>query len=174
MSVTIGNDTITMGDGTQRKSFGRARIVDQKSNGVPAGSSVAGTQTRSLNTILFNDIGLLNPSDGKFTLQPGTYLIEASAPAYNVGNHKAYIAIDQAPYDPIAGLVGSAEYSYNTGNASQTSSVIRGRVTVSVATTFVLRHYTYQVSNTNGLGVSSPSGTSWPEIFASVYIEKEK
>jgi hypothetical protein len=174
MTIIISPDTVTMADGTSRKSFGRARIVDQKEANTPGGASVAGTQTRSLNTILFNDIGVLNPSDGRFTLQPGTYIIEARAPAYNVGNHKAYIAVDQSPYDPVAGLMGTAEYSYNSNNASQTSSIIRGRIAVAVATTFVVRHYTQTALGVNGLGVSSPAGVSWPEIYTTVDIEKEK
>ena len=178
MTTKISGSTgITMPDGTTSASVGRARIVDQKASGTSAGtSSAATTQTRSLNTIILNDIGMTNPADGQFVLQPGTYLIEAEAPALNSGNHKAFIATTAAqtvPADPS--LVGTSAYSYDSAStASLTMSKIKGRITVATATAFCLRHYTSTSQATSGLGAATGLGASFPEVYSTVDITKEK
>lgn len=171
-----GTSGFTAPDGSVRSSFGRTKIQDQQNPGVLGGASIAGTQTRNLNTMPVNDLGV-TLSGNAFTLQPGTYWSTASCPAFNVGVHAAWIATAAAPTVPAdPSLFGGGEYSYSTGAAPTTVSNTRisGRLVVTTATSYVLRHYTQLAVASQGLGTAANIGAPFNEVYAVVLIEKEK
>lgn len=150
-----------------------AYLSDQKASGTQGGSSVAGTQTRTLNTIV-DSTGIVGSlSSNQFTLPAGTYKIDASCPAYYVARHRARI---RNITDGTTALLGTSEYalSNGTGNndAPQTRSFISGEIVITSSKTFELQHYTQNSTATTGLGAASSSGEN--EVYATVTITKIK
>lgn len=122
---------------------------------------------RDLNTEVDPD-GLVALSSGAFTLQAGTYLIEASAPAFAVNNHR--IRLRNTTDSTDAG-VGTSEYA-DQSNLVQTRSELKCKVTIAGAKTFELQHICLTTKSVNGLGnVGSFSGYA-DEVFATVKITK--
>ncbi len=82
----------------------------------------------------------LNTTTSVFTLQPGTYLIRASAPAFRVNNHQIRLA-------SVAGTVytevgrGSWEWTDAVStSATESRSTLSVYLTVAAATDYVLQH----------------------------------
>ncbi len=119
---------------------------------------------------------VFNPNNQTFTLNSGTYIIQASAPAYSVGTHRIVLRNQQ---DEKIVLFGTSEFSavvspaLLTGN--QSVSNLYGTLTVpsNMSQTFRLEHWV-STPNTNSksLGVSLSSGSGAPNIYARVIIEK--
>lgn len=139
---------------------------DQKTPGTAGGSSISGTQTRILNTILTNSITGASLSTNQITLPQGSYHIEASATCFKVDQHKAllYNATDASNV-----LIGTSENSSNS-DATGTRSFVSGDFTINSSKDIELRHYTNSTIATSGLGVSSGSGLT--EVYADIKIWK--
>lgn len=137
-------------------------VRDQKSTATAGGSSVAGTQTRTLNTVVTNTITGASLAANEVTLPAGTYRVFASAPAYQIGRHRIRL---YNVTDAANSLLGTSEIS-NTSTAVQTRSIIEGGNLVLAATKNIsLRHHTAAVLDTFGLGVDATDG------LAEVYSE---
>jgi hypothetical protein len=144
------------------------KLSDVKATTVNGGPSVAGTQTRTLNTEDSDTGGNCTLSSNQFTLAAGTYQIKASAPAYAVGVHKALLYNTTDAAIEIIGVNAIANVASSVGNRSALS----GQFIIASAKTFELRHYTAAVKAGNGLGVATSDGTS--EIYAIVELWKVK
>jgi len=158
MPVAVG----TGGGGTP-SSF--ARIVDKKAATVAGGSSIAGTQSRALNTIQYDDdnIATLDGNDVSFTLQAGTYVIDYSAPGNRVGAHNVLL------YDLTEGqFVNTGTTNYSLDNASNTSFG-NYSVTLTEPHSYKVSHYTEEARASSGLGNLNPVNDG---IFATVDIQK--
>lgn len=154
-----------------------------------AGGSIVGNDfnTRNLNTTVFTSS---NPSNanvtlggsGQLTFKPGTYLIEASAPAFNVKRHQLFLR----KADNIIALTGTCEYARNNDNdlgvgTDQTRSFIKGILIVPSGQNVIykLDHY-FQATNFIGptsLGVefSQSPTTVWNnirQVFTTIMIQK--
>ncbi|WP_027864256.1 hypothetical protein [Massilia alkalitolerans] len=143
-----------------------AKFSDRKSSGVSGGTNVTGEQTRTLNTTDYNTAGV-TLSGNQVTIQPGTYEIQGRAPAHAVGYHRAslYNVTDGTP-----ALVGSSEYASPAGGV-QSSSAFMGRIVLTTAKTFSVRHYTGQATTSTGLGNAvSVSGVN--ETYTELNITK--
>ena len=109
--MSITNSGVTGGG----KFASYAILVDQKTSGTNGGSFTSGDwRTRDLNTEIADPDGIVSISSNQFTLQAGSYLIKAHAPAYKVGRHQI------ALYDITASNyveTGSSEYVDPTVNA---------------------------------------------------------
>jgi len=143
-------------------------IKDIKATGVNGGTAAATTfNIRTLND-LSGDTSFVSLSANSFTLNPGTYDIQASAPAYNCDTHQAVI---RNTSDSTHDLIGSSMFSSN-GRFVQNNSVISGRITIASSKTFQLWHYTQSVQTSSGLGAvgGSPSGLS--EVYSQIKITK--
>ena len=128
-----------------------AVIGDQKGTNTAGGSSTSGAfYTRDLNTEFVDDDNIVTLSGNQFTLQAGTYLIKASAPAYKASRHQILIwnATDST------GQVGTSEYA-GSGESVQTRSHAIGRFTIGAAKAFEIRHRVGNSLATYGLGVES-------------------
>ena len=159
---------------TRTGGFGRfdsyAIIADQKSDTTVGGVFSSGDwRTRDLNTELYDPDGIVSISSNQFTLQAGTYLIEAQAPAHNINRHQ--IKLYQTSGTPADIAFGTNEFA-SLSYAGTTSSFLNARVTISSATTYEIRHRCQSVaSTTNGFGIAMSFGNV--EIYTVVKIFKE-
>ena len=148
-----------------------ARVCDRKSAGSHGGSFASGDwRTRELNTEDFDPDGIVTLSSNQFTLQAGSYFINAMAPAQSVVNHQLRL---RNITDSNNALFGFAAYaSQSSGNATDDNdyAFLKGRITLSGAKTFELQHRCN--TTRNGAGFGQPS-TFGEETYASVEIYKE-
>lgn len=145
-----------------------ATVVDQKSSGTNGGTATSGSwQTRDLNTTGGDFDKFATLSSNQITLDPGKYLIQAKAPAFQVGGHKAKL------YDITNAAdvqIGSAENSGGSA-ATGTSSEIYAVVSITSATTYEIQHRVASTVATSGFGGTDPSLAA-VEIFTTVTITK--
>ena len=165
-------------DGSGALSFAKAGlfssyaiIADQKSQGTDGGASTGGTwHTRDLNTELADPDGIVSISSNQFTLQAGSYFIEARAPSYQPTRHRLKLYQTSGSAADVA--FGTNEYSHYGSSASaiQTTAFLSCRITISTATTYEIRHYIQTTKAGNGLGVAVSQGV---ELYCLVKIFKE-
>ena len=158
---------------TKTGGFGKfasyAIIADQKATDTPGGSSSTGTfNTRDLNTELADPDGIVTISSNQFTLQAGSYLIRASAPAYKAARHQ--ILINNVTDSAVA-AVGQPEYC-GGGESVGNRAFAAGRVTITGAKAFDIRHRVGYAEATYGLGVEANYDLQ-PNIYTIVEIFKE-
>lgn len=142
---------------------------EQPSGTVGGNNSAAGNNTRTLNTLdnPFN-VTWVSLSGNEFTLDPGIYNIEASAPAYKVSTHKLSVMNDTTS---LLEIIGSSAFN-DIVTEAVTRSEAAGTLTVTVQTPYSLTHYTTAASGgTQGLGV--PTTISLVnEVYAMIKITK--
>ena len=154
---------------TSGKFASYAIIADQKATNATGGASSTGSfNTRDLNTELADPDGIVSISSNQFTLQAGSYLIKASAPAFKAQRHQIIL---QNITDSSVSIVGSCEYNDNSAQV-QTRSFLTGRVTISAAKVFEIRHRIDNAESTFGLGVECNFDTL-ASIYTIVEIFKE-
>lgn len=139
-------------------------------SGTSAGASVGGTwNIRTLDTVQFSNQSYAWSSlaSSVITLQPGTYLIETSAPVFDSNRH---ITRFWNITDSVAALTGTAEYCEKT-DEMQTRSFLSGVITVDSVKTFRLEHWIETSTGTFGLGVNNGFTTN---AYALVKIIKLK
>ena len=145
-----------------------AIIADQKPTNTDGGTFTAGSwQTRELNTELTDPDSIVSIATNQFTLSAGSYLIKASAPAYQVGSHqiRLYNVTDTA-----VAIVGAHAFS-GSGIDVQTRSELSGRITITDTKVFELQHSCGSTRVTVGFGIGSNLGE--PLLYATVEIYKE-
>lgn len=143
-----------------------AYLKDVKPSGTAGGTFTAGSwQTRTLNTVE-GDSSIVSLSGNQFVLGPGRYEIEASAPAFNVSQHKTRI---RNITNVSTSSVGSSEQS-PPSSYTQTLSLLKTVITLTSSKVFELQHYCGSTSATLGFGVATNSGES--EIYSQISIKK--
>lgn len=144
-----------------------AKFSDRKTASTSAGDSIAGTQTRTLNTAEYNTIAGASMSGNQITLPAGTYEVSGRVPGYAVNGHKAffYNVSDGAP-----AIVGSSASSPNP-SGTQTDSVFDGRITITATKVFSIRHYTETAALGSALGRAA-NGSGQHEVFAEITLTK--
>ena len=162
-----GNLTLVPG-----KFASYAVICDAKSGSSDGGGLTNGAwRTRDLNTEISDVDNIVSISSNQFTLQAGTYLIEAHAPACQCGGHqiRMYNATDTATVQ-----MGSAEFA-RAGAHSQTESFVSARVTITGAKAFEIQHRVSVTRADYGAGVGVSGGLNWGEgtVYCIVRIYKE-
>lgn len=132
-------------------------VRDEKTSGTNAGASIFGTQQRTLNTVVINTISGASLSSNNVTLPAGTYLVEASTPAFNANAHQASLVnvTDSITY------TGTSETASSSGGCA-TKSFIDTYFTITSAKVFKINHFTTTV-NATGLGPNTSSGL--PEVY---------
>jgi len=142
-----------------------AYLSDVKTAGTSGGTFTSGAwRTRDLNTTSGNT-SFLTLTSNQFVLQPGTYNIHSSSPAYNIGRHQAKLKNITASSDAI---IGSSAYT----GAGVTLSIIQGQIVLIIPTTYEIQHQS-EGTLSGGLGVSSGGGfTVANEVYTQVKIEK--
>jgi hypothetical protein len=142
-------------------------VRDEKASNNHAGTFTGGSFVkRDLNTTLTNEISGASISSSVITLPAGTYFIFASAPGFNVYNHKLKL---RNTTDSSDTLIGTSEYA-EAGTYNSTKSFVIGRFTISAEKTFELQHRCNQTQSNSGLG--HLTNFSVVEVYADVQIWK--
>lgn len=147
-----------------------ALISDTKAAGSDAGTFTAGTDvTRTLNTVDYDPDNIVSLSSNQFTLQAGTYRIQARAPVHDVDFHAAWLYnVTDAATPP--GGEGSSVYTASPYNGSG-DSYIDCVVTIASAKAFEIRHRCTTTKTINGLGAAA--SITWQQVkFCCVKIKK--
>lgn len=154
-----------LGDAQNRWIF-----AEQLSTGTNAGTFANNSfKTRLLNTVHYNSGSdcTLNTSTGEITLAPGTWYVEASAPAYRVSHHRSAL---YNVTDAVFVCYGTSEYSRGTIEASQSRSQLSCVFNVvGSSKVFALQHRCDITRAQDGLGVSSGIALV-PEIYTTIVL----
>ena len=154
---------------TAGKFASYAIICDQKAYDADGGTFTASTvTTRDLNTEISDADGIVSIAGNEFTLQAGTYFIKASAPAFFVQRHVAWLHNET---DGAVVQYGTAEYA-EAVNGCTTRSFVSARTTISGAKDFRIKHRCESTKSSNGLGVKNNYSAS-NSIYTVVEIFKE-
>ena len=144
-----------------------AIICDQKAQNTQGGTATNGAhRTRDLNTEIADPDGIVSISSNQFTLQAGSYLIEARAPGYDCHGHQTRL------YNATTSTTiqnGTTGYSNAAGNVLS-YSVVLARVVITGATAFEIQHRVATTKADTGFGVAFNVAQ---EIYTTVKIYKE-
>lgn len=147
-----------------------AYLRDEKASGSNGGSAASASwNTRVLNTEVFDSDGIVALASNQFTLQAGTYFVEASAPALFTG--KSRLRIRNITDSSTVGL-GPATYGDTGAITSSAYATVRSRIVIAGTKTFELQHY---ITNGAGFGVDlgTPTSTGEIEVYGEVMIWRE-
>jgi hypothetical protein len=145
----------------QTQSF--ALITDGKTSGTDGGTFTTGAvRTRDLLGIDFDPDSIVTLGSSQFTLQAGTYLIDWSAPAFNVGAHQSIL---WNVTDSTIARFGSTELSTNTASRSIGKTLL----TITSAKVFEIRHECAITNADDGFGSAGSFNT---EVYTMVNIAK--
>lgn len=169
--LTVTNNTVTQGtiDALKGITVPILHVQDQKTSGTNGGTFDSGAwRTRVLNTELTNTITGASLASDQITLPPGTYKINASAPAYDITYHQAILYDTTGLVDLIG---GTSEYARaDAGGENQTRSFVNGIFILSIESVLELRHRS-NASSGSGFGLGTIFTTDH-ETFTDVFIEK--
>ena len=142
-------------------------VRDEKSSGTAGGSATAGSfQTRTLNTVMTNEISGASLASNQITLPSGTYYINGWCSAFQCQEHKAKLRNVTDSSDTV---LGTSEFSASSYEGFTTSKII-GRFTISAQKVFELQHRVGATKTTNGFGI--PSSFTVTEVYGDVQIWK--
>ena len=141
-------------------------VQDQKSAAEGGTFNSGDWRTRTLNTILTNEITGASLSSNQITLPSGTYYIHAFAPGYRVDRHQLRLF---NLTDSSVVFYGSAEYNLAASLVSTRSSIF-GRFTIAAQKVFEIQHRAETTQNTFGFGVSPDSGFGQNGRYAEAQI----
>ena len=167
---TLRVDTILGESGAERRGLMTYAIIcDQKAQNTDGGTFTAGAwQKRNLNTTIADPDSIVTIANDQFTLQAGSYFIEARSPAYGVDSHRIrlYNATDSSEVQ-----LGPSSYSREaTSDLGYDDAHLFARVTITSATAFEIQHRSMTDRSNNGFGVPTNFGA---EIYTTVKIFKE-
>lgn len=140
-------------------------------SGTLSGTFTSGSyQTRPINS-RSGDLSFSTLSANQFTLDSGTYQIEAEVPAYACELHKAKL---RNITDAVDTILGSSAYSTLDGGGflgtDQTHSKIYGQFSINSIKTFEIQHRCSVTRANNGFGVTNTFGDD--ELWTQVKITK--
>lgn len=144
------------------------QVQDQKTTGTHGGTSSAGMNDRTLNTLLINDISGASLASNLITLPAGTYDIFAES-AYNPGEaNDIGLVMVRSSADVIL-LKGLAE-TKRAGEYAAHNGIARGRVVLAAPTDIKITCYCTYGFNSVGLGEAA--GVAPHEIYTNITITK--
>lgn len=141
-------------------------VRDEKPNDTYGGSSAVGWQARTLNTVKVNTISGASLSANRVTLPAGTYLAEATVPAYKVNAFKSRI---RNITDGTDLAIGSSEICSSEFVVSAASTIME-YFTISATKIIELQMYGQTASSTAGFGYANNAGTI--EVFSMLKLSK--
>lgn len=142
-------------------------VADEKAAATAGGTATSGAwQTRTLNTVNLNTITGASLASNQITLPAGTYVIRASAPAYDVNRHQARL---YNATDAVVAIDGTSEYA-NSSYGGANRSFVTGQVSIAASKAFRLEHRVNTTVSGNGFGVESNLGST--ETYSTIEITK--
>jgi hypothetical protein len=140
-------------------------VEDEKTANTAGGTFTSGAwRTRDLNTVRVNRVTGASLSSNQITLPAGTYRIFASAPAFNVTQHKLRL---YNVTSSVKILDGTSERSVSN---TTTRSIIIGEFTITVQSALIIEHRCASSLTIDGFGIVS--NFSEPEIYTQVLIQR--
>jgi hypothetical protein len=147
-----------------------AYLKDIKADNTSGGTFTSGAwQTRTLNT-LEGDSSFVTLSSNQFTLAPGTYDLEWTAPACRVTGHLTRIFNTSGSTPTILGKHNYAPAGVDEHNNSEGM----GRLTFTTQQTFELQHYCLVTQASYGFGQNVSFSISNSNQFSNIKITKVK
>ena len=143
-------------------------VRDEKASGTSGGSNIAGSQVRTLNTVVTNTITGASLATDRVTLPAGKYRVWARAPAYAAGFSRIRLV---NVTDAAVVALGSNAWIIDTVNAQVDSIIQSATFTLSATKEINLTHYTSVAQATLGLGRNVSD--SFVEVYAEMIIWKE-
>lgn len=141
-------------------------VQHQQSSGTNGGTATSGSdQTRTLNTVVQNDITGASLSSNQVTLPAGTYRVQGLAPCYRTNTCRALL---YNVTDAVEILRGSSRYN-SSGSSVQSDCTVRGEFTIAGTKAIELRTRVFTSHATFGMGVALSIGT---EVYDELWIEK--
>jgi hypothetical protein len=142
-------------------------VRDEKSSNTYGGtpSGTGSFLTRTLNTVMTNEITGASLSSNQITLPSGTYFIYARIPTTNSGRNKSKL---RNTSDSSDALIGSSTQALDSGSICEDSWVI-GRFTIASSKTFEIQNRV-EYANSNSFGLASNFGVV--EVYTDVQIWK--
>jgi len=172
ISVSTFRLTILKANGRAVVDIFGARLlhmVEEIAAQTDAGTFTSGAnRNRDLNVVRVSEIpgASLNTGSALITLPPGTYRIEASAPAFSVENHVV-------KFNSVSGTAVALDGTRETAPSGfQTRSFVYGTINPIVESTYRVQHQCQTTQNTNGLGTGNDSNISATNIFSECKIWK--
>jgi len=166
-----GTSTLTgavTGDNGKFASY--AQVSHKENGGTNGGDLTNGAwRTRTLNTEDFDADGITSLSSNQFTLQAGTYFIEAYTAQYRTDftSTRVYNATDSSVAFEGIGVANSA------GQNLQAMNYVSGRVTISGAKAFEVQSRCQTTKTSNGAGYSDSGFSNTKETYVICKIYKE-
>lgn len=134
-----------------------AVIADDRVSGVHGGGFTSGSWVARQAAEISDANNLVEITGGTaIALAAGTYEVDISCPAYYCGPHQARLY--NVTGSAVA-IVGTSEDTNPGQEAQVTRSVIRGRISHAVTTTYRIEHRCTTTRATDGLGVAAGFGT---------------
>jgi len=132
------------------------KVSDVKASGVAGGGFDNGAwRTRDINTEDSDDDSICSLAANQITLSAGDYECRISAPAIQVSNHKLKLRNITGGADI---LIGTSEYSSNSGAYAYTRSFVVGKFTIAAAQALEVQHYAHNTKITDGFGLACSFG----------------
>ena len=142
-------------------------VRDEKASGTQGGSSTSGSfQTRTLNTVVTNEISGASLSSNQIVLPSGTYFIYGTTPVYAGDQIKTKL---RNITDSTDAIIGGTDYTVS-GYGGYCRSIISGRFTISAQKTFEIQNRVGTSNAVTGYGVTS--SFSLTEVYSDVQIWK--
>lgn len=142
-------------------------VREEQAKGVNAGGASAGNNTRALNTIVTDEIGITSVVGGEVRGVPaGTYRVRASAPALRANQHQLRLETDGG--DKL--ILGTAAYDNANSSTAQSVSTLFGTITLAAADDLYLIHEVTLTSASFGLGVAADLEAT--EVYSELVLER--
>jgi hypothetical protein len=165
----IAADAVTAAKVAFKGFTSYAIISDEKASDTDGGAFTSGDwRTRDLNNEVADPDDIVSIASNQFTLNPGSYLIQASAPAIECGKHQVRL------YDVTSSAVveyGTSELAANTNSHASVRSFVEARVVITADTTYEIQHRCQHTKTGFGMGLGANFGGV--EVFCVVKIYKE-
>ena len=163
---TLGGATTTVNisNVTNIANSGIAVIRDEKASSVNGGTFTSGDwRTRDLNEYT-GDSSFISLSTNEFTLNTGTYVVTASAPAFEVSEHQIRL---YNVTDTLAEAVGIVAFSDKFAAANSSLTAV---ITITASTnTYRVEHRCSSSKTNTGMGIAADWGEN---VYTQVKIEK--
>lgn len=140
-------------------------LEDQRSPNTSGGSSSAGDNTRTINTVVLNRLGIAAPVSNQFELPAGTYDFLIIATAFRTDRTRVLLFNVTDSAKPIQSMTNYFQSNLAVGGEISAA----GRLTIASSKTFRISHLIETAKANDGFGVA---GNFYTETYLRILIKK--